>query len=63
MPNQEYALDSIITRFRPDIDSIERQHVNAIMSKVFIYCPEKLLTAIQLLQVPSFRALMDRYGC
>ncbi|CAI7583689.1 unnamed protein product [Penicillium glandicola] len=63
MPNPDWDLDATIKRFHPDVDPIERQHVNSIMSKVFIYCPEKRLTATQLLRDPSFRAIMDRYGC
>lgn len=42
MPNLDYDLDSIITRFRPDIDPIEREHVYSIMSRVFIYCPRNV---------------------
>ena len=52
-----------IAYFRPDTDLVERQHVQSIMSKVFVYHPEKRPTAIELLRDPSFRAIMDRYGC
>lgn len=37
--------------------------LNLAMSKVFVYDPEKRNTATQLLQDPSFGAIMDRYDC
>lgn len=52
-----------IAYFRPDADLAEREHVQSVMSKVFIYDPGKRLTAVELLEDPSFRAIMDRYGC
>ena len=60
-PNSDIA--STIAYYRPDVDPTEREQVHSIMSRVFTYCPEKRLTATQLLQDPSFRAIMDRYGC
>lgn len=60
-PNHDFA--STIAYFRPDADPIEREIVRSIMLEVFTYCPEKRLTATQLLQDSSFRALMERYGC
>ncbi|KAJ5384135.1 protein kinase domain protein [Penicillium concentricum] len=62
-PNPKHNLASTIAQFRPDADPIERQHVFSIMCKVFQYSPEKRLTATQLLHDPSFRAIMDKYGC
>ena len=62
-PNPEYDLSSRIAKFRPDVDPVERQHVQSIMSKVFTYYPEKRPSATELLCDPSFRATMDRYGC
>lgn len=62
-PNPKHTLTSKIAYFRPDADPVERQLVHSIMSKVFIYHPEERITAEQLLRDPSFRALMDRYGC
>ncbi|KAB8226718.1 kinase-like protein [Aspergillus novoparasiticus] len=62
-PDPEFSLASTIARYRPDADPIEREHVLSIMSKVFTYCPEKRPTATQLLQDPSFKAIMDTYGC
>lgn len=60
-PNNDLA--STIAYFRPDADLIERQHMQSIMNRVFTYCPEKRLTATQLMQDSSFRAIMDKYGC
>ncbi|KAJ5129871.1 uncharacterized protein N7515_005910 [Penicillium bovifimosum] len=62
-PDLDNDLAAKIAYFRPDADLVERQHVLSIMSKVFIYQPEKRLTAMELLRDPSFRAIMDRYGC
>lgn len=62
-PDPEYDLDAKVSQFRPDVDSVEKQHVVSIMSKVFSYDPEKRPTAAELLGDPSFRAIMDRYGC
>jgi len=59
----KHDLAANIAYYRPDADLAERQLVQSIMLKVFIYDPEKRLTAEELLQYPSFRALMDRYGC
>ncbi|KAJ6035310.1 uncharacterized protein N7446_010069 [Penicillium canescens] len=62
-PDLDNDLAAKIAYFRPDADLVERQHVQSIMSKVFIYHPEKRPTAMELLRDPSFRAIMDRYGC
>ncbi|CAI7630159.1 unnamed protein product [Penicillium glandicola] len=56
--NPKHDLASRIARFRPDIDPVERQHVQSIMSKVFTYSPEKRPSATELLRDPSFRAIM-----
>lgn len=62
-PDPKNDLASEIAYLRPDADPIERELVRSIMSKIFTYCPEKRLTATQLLQDPSFKAIMDKYGC
>ncbi|KAB8214681.1 kinase-like domain-containing protein [Aspergillus novoparasiticus] len=62
-PDPDRNLASTIANFRPDADPVERELVHSIMLKIFTYCPEKRLTATQLLQDPSFRALMEKYGC
>jgi serine/threonine protein kinase len=63
VPDPNDSLESVIERFRPDADPIEKRHVLSVMKKGFIYDPEKRPTAAQLLQDPSFRAIMERYGC
>ena len=63
VPAPKLNLASTIERFRPDIDQAERELVYSILKKVFVYHPEERLTATQLLQDPSFKAIMDRYGC
>ncbi|KMP10192.1 hypothetical protein CIHG_10156 [Coccidioides immitis H538.4] len=62
-PNPTHDLASTIAYFRPEADPTEREHVLSVMYKVFTYYPEKHPTATQLLQDPSFRAIMDKYGC
>lgn len=62
-PDLGWNLESRIAYLRPDADPVEQQLVHAIMSKVFVYNPEERITATQLLQDPSFRTLMERYGC
>ncbi|KAL4914833.1 kinase-like domain-containing protein [Aspergillus aurantiobrunneus] len=62
-PDPNKGLASTIAYYRSDADPTEQQHMLDVMSKVFIFCPEKRLTAAQLLQDPSFRAIMDKYGC
>lgn len=62
-PNPEFDLASRITRYRPEVDAAERELVCSIMRKVFTYRPEERLTATQLLQNESFKALMKKYGC
>ncbi|RAL00374.1 kinase-like protein [Aspergillus ibericus CBS 121593] len=62
-PIPKESLASIIAKRRPDADPIEQQHVLSIMNKVFTYDPEKRPTATQLSHDPSFKAIMDIYGC
>ncbi|KAE8149068.1 protein kinase [Aspergillus avenaceus] len=63
MSDPKHDLASTIACYRPDADSVEREHVQSVMEKVFHYFAEERLTATQLLQDPSFRAIMDKYGC
>ncbi|PGH17442.1 serine/threonine protein kinase [Polytolypa hystricis UAMH7299] len=60
-PSPSVNLHARIARARPDIDPIERDLVYSVMARGFNYSPEKRLTATQLLQDPSFKALLDRY--
>lgn len=62
-PDPDHDLASTIAHFRPEADPVERNYVHFIMSRVFNYCPEKRLTATELLRDPSFKAVMDTYGC
>ncbi|KAK2758828.1 hypothetical protein FQN54_003520 [Arachnomyces sp. PD_36] len=57
--NPESNLDALILRGRPDASPAERKHMISIMSRGFSVWPEKRPTATQLLQDPSFRAIMD----
>ncbi|EEH02630.1 protein kinase [Histoplasma capsulatum G186AR] len=58
----DHDLASTIAYFCPEADPVEQKHVHSIMSSVFSYYPENRLTATQLLQDPSFRAIMHKYG-
>jgi protein kinase-like protein len=60
-PGREVTLESIIKEKRPEVSSAERNHVLEIMSKGFCYSPDGRLTATQLLQDPSFQAVMEIY--
>ncbi|KAJ5371601.1 hypothetical protein N7517_003607, partial [Penicillium concentricum] len=59
----ENDLTTKLAYFRPDADLVERQLVHSIMSKVFVYQPEKRPTAVELLRDLSFSAIMERYEC
>lgn len=60
---RERDLAARIARMRPDTSQAERELVLSIMHKGFCYLPERRITAEQLLQDPSFRAIMDIYQC
>ncbi|CAP94055.1 hypothetical protein E8E15_002763 [Penicillium rubens] len=62
-PDPNHNLASKIAYYRPDADPVEQQLVHAMMSKVFTYNLEERPTATQLLRDPSFRAIMEKYGC
>ncbi|KAI1772993.1 kinase-like protein [Hypoxylon cercidicola] len=55
------TLEKRIIRLRPDICQDERQHALAVMRKGFEYIPEKRITATEMLEDPSFNALMAYY--
>ncbi|GKZ72256.1 hypothetical protein AnigIFM50267_008618 [Aspergillus niger] len=57
------SLEFLVSYHRPDADPTERQHLLTLMKKMFTYCPEERLTATQLLQDPSFKAIMNNYAC
>ena len=52
-----------IARMRPDTSQAERELVLSVMHKAFCYLPERRITAEQLLQDPSFRAIIEIYQC
>jgi hypothetical protein len=59
--NLRSALERLIQEERPETSLTERNHVLSVMSRAFCYCPEDRLTATQLLQDVSFKALMEIY--
>jgi hypothetical protein len=61
--NPERDLAARIARMRPVTSQAERELVLSIMLKMFCYLPKRRMTAEQLLQDPSFRALMEIYQC
>jgi serine/threonine protein kinase len=60
-PNPVRTLEAKIRVVRPDVSPTERNHVLSIISKGFSYLPEDRLSATQLLQDPSFKAVMEIY--
>ena len=56
------SLEHRIDRLRPDICREERAHALSVMYKGFCVIPEQRITAAQLLEDPSFNALMSYYG-
>ena len=62
-PVPSMTLSAMIERMRPETGPTERKLVLSVMSKGFRYVPEQRLTAAELLQDPSFTALMDMYRC
>ena len=57
----EGTFNRYIDKFVPNASPAEKAHVISIVLKVLRYCPEDRLTATQLLQDPSFKALMEMY--
>ncbi|KAF2669856.1 kinase domain-containing protein [Microthyrium microscopicum] len=55
------ALDAKIQRLRPEVSEIERSHFLSVIAKGFCYLPENRITAGELLDDESFRALMEHY--
>ncbi|TVY92213.1 putative serine/threonine-protein kinase [Lachnellula willkommii] len=55
-------LAAIIKYSRPEISDIERSHVLSIMSKGLCYLPESRISAEQLQQDASFKAIMEIHG-
>lgn len=63
LPDPKFSLASTIEKDLPNADPIEREHARSIMTRMFTFCPEERLTATQLLQDPSFKAIMEIYHC
>ncbi|KAN0077861.1 Protein kinase-like domain containing protein [Elaphomyces granulatus] len=57
----DLTFESVIKQKRPEISEVERNHIVSIVSKVFCYSPDDRPTATQLLQDPSFQAVMEIY--
>lgn len=55
------TLENKVARHRPDADPVERELVLSVLRKGLSYLPENRLTASQLLEDNSFKALMDIY--
>ncbi|KAI0811506.1 kinase-like protein [Xylaria sp. FL0064] len=55
------TLERKIDRLRPEISPEERRLALEVFRKGFEYCPEKRITAAQLLEDPSFKGLMAYY--
>lgn len=55
------ALENRVARHRPDADPVERELVLSVLRKGLSYLPENRLTASQLLEDNSFKALMEIY--
>ncbi|KAI2184890.1 hypothetical protein LOZ20_006865, partial [Ophidiomyces ophidiicola] len=62
-PDSKRTLAAKIAHFRPDADPAEQRDVLSILTRGLSYCPEKQLTATELLQDPSFLAIMATYNC
>jgi serine/threonine protein kinase len=61
-PHPKKSLETKIREEQPDVSPAERDHVLSIMSKGFSYLPEDRPSATQLLQDPSFKAVMEKYN-
>ncbi|VTT73303.1 unnamed protein product [Fusarium fujikuroi] len=55
------SLEAKVARLRPDVDTAERELVLSILRKGLSYQPQDRLTARELLEDASFKALMETY--
>ncbi|KAF5609033.1 cmgc kinase [Fusarium pseudoanthophilum] len=62
VPEHEMCLESRVTRSRDTIEPAEQQLVLDTLRRGFSYLPEERLSAGELLEDASFKALMDKYG-
>ena len=58
-PSRDFNLESLIKRERPEVSEVERNHLLNILFKGFSYSPQDRLSARELLQDPSFQAIME----
>ncbi|TVY13338.1 hypothetical protein LARI1_G008541 [Lachnellula arida] len=59
--NPDAGLRRRFVQLRPETSQAERDLALSVLHKGFSYLPERRITAKQLLQDPSFKALMDMY--
>ncbi|KAK2744270.1 hypothetical protein FQN57_004355 [Myotisia sp. PD_48] len=57
--NIDSDLKAIIHKARPNASETERKHALSVISRRFSYLPENRLSASELLEDPSFQALMN----
>ncbi|KAI3587370.1 kinase domain-containing protein [Fusarium oxysporum f. sp. albedinis] len=62
IPEPEMSLESRVTKSWDTVEPAEQQLVLSILRRGFSYFPEERLSAGELLDDASFKALMDRYG-
>ncbi|KAF4945035.1 hypothetical protein FGADI_12294 [Fusarium gaditjirri] len=62
IPEPGMSLESRVTESWDTIDPVEQQLVLSILRRGFSYLPEERLSAGELLEDPSFKELMGRYG-
>lgn len=55
------SLEAKVARLRPDVDAVERELVLSVLRKGLSYQPQDRLTARELLEDASFKALMETY--
>ncbi|RDL30146.1 uncharacterized protein BP5553_10424 [Venustampulla echinocandica] len=62
-PQPLMTLASNFERMRPEVNETERNLALEVFAKAFCYVPEYRITAAQLLEDASFKALLKIYGC
>lgn len=62
IPEPKMSLESRVTQSRDTVKPAEQQLVLSILRRGFSHLPEERLSAGELLEDASFKALMDRYG-
>ncbi|KAF9772358.1 hypothetical protein IL306_009936 [Fusarium sp. DS 682] len=62
LPEPGMTLEEKVTKSRDSVEPAEQQLVLSILRKGLCYLPEERISAAELLEDPSFKELMDRYG-